>query len=109
MSTRKAGKVSYAGTGRTVRFYQVSYQSAMETVADERARLFDAVRRAWATPSEEEAAQRIDSYAQATGMTFDEVLFSLWEKLIYHGSGALHPPYTLLPPGRVTHQPGVSV
>src|ERR1044072_3139597 len=77
--------------GRVVSYYRTSYERAMEQVERDRGRMFDVIRRAWASPSVEEAARRIGAGANnsETGMTFDEVLFWLYEQICHHGSGAV--------------------
>jgi len=76
--------------GRVVKFYHAPYVSAMERVERDRGRMFEAVRRAWASPSPEWAAARIGQTAHASaGVTFDEVLFWLYEQLCNHGSGSI--------------------
>lgn len=74
---------------RTVSFYHKPYNQAMEFVEKEHTRIFEVIRRAWASPSPEETARRIGEGAQASGMSFDEVLFWLWEHLCMHGSGSI--------------------
>jgi hypothetical protein len=76
--------------GRVVKFYHAPYVSAMERVERERERMFEMVMRAWASSSPEWAAARIGQTAHASaGMTFDEVLFWLYEQLCNHGSGSI--------------------
>jgi hypothetical protein len=84
-------KVAMQGPGgRVVNFYHSkSYQVAMDEVERDRDRLFQIVRRAWASPSTEEAARRIGATAHLSGMTFDEVLYFLYEYVCHRGSGSI--------------------
>ncbi len=61
----------------------------MAEVERDRERMFEMVRRAWASPAVEAAAGRIGAYAHKNGMTFDEFLYWLWERLRVQGSGSI--------------------
>ena len=76
--------------GRVARYYHASYQSAMERVERDRDGMFEVVRRAWAGMPPEDAARLIGVTAhRSPGMTFDEVLFWLFEEVCEHGSGSI--------------------
>jgi len=76
-------------TFQAVRYFISPYERAIETVERERDRLFEVVRRAWANPTPDETARRIGAAAHISGLSFDEVLFWLWEQVALHGSGSI--------------------
>jgi hypothetical protein len=75
--------------GGVSRYYHTSYSRAMQQIERDGGRIFEVIRRAWHC-SPEQAAQLIGrAAARSQGMTFDEVLFWLWEQLCNHGSGSI--------------------
>lgn len=84
-------KIQAGERPRVCRYFYAPYEQAMERVEREREQMFETVRRAWCGASVEETARRIGATAVASeiGMTFDEVLFFLYEQICQHGSGAV--------------------
>lgn len=75
------------GDAGVSRYYHTSYSRAMAQIERDGERMFEVIRRAWRC-SPEQAAQIIGRAAsQSQWMTFDEVLFWIWEQLCNHGSG----------------------